>query len=104
MPALPAEVYQTARQLGVDVFKIGGETIRFWNDDRGPGEYRYFCGWYWTLKSHLTGNAELRKGPYPCESAAFRDAREYLQEAAATSPKVARVIRKNLEVYNARAA
>lgn len=51
----------------VDVVRVDGDAVRYWNARKRPGEAAMFVGWYWVL-----GPREA--GPFPNRSAAIRDA------------------------------
>lgn len=101
MSRLPAEVYLAADKLGVEVVHVGRTIIQEWNEDRGPDEYRHFCGWYWLLKNKFTRFEEVRKGPFPCPAAAYREARVFLEENAHREPRIQRVLRMNTQELQA---
>lgn len=51
----------------VDVVRVDGDAVRYWNARKRPGEAAMFVGWYWTL-------GPREGGPFPNRSAAVRDA------------------------------
>lgn len=61
----------------VDVVRVDGDAVRYWNARKRPSEPVMLAGWYW-----LQGPRE--SGPFPNRSAAIRDA--YYRVVLRTEP------------------
>lgn len=95
MSSLPGAVYVAADKLGVVVYRARSDTVKRWNDDRGKMRLRHFCGFYWYLRTRSGSQATHGFGPFMSESAAYAHAIGELETLAATTPRIANVLREN---------
>lgn len=66
MPRLKDAVVASTLRV-VDIVRVDGDAVRYWNARKRPGECAVVAGWYWTL-------GPREGGPFPNRSAAIRDA------------------------------
>lgn len=70
---LPKGVYGAVDLKKIKVYRADRGMTRYWNDQRGANDLRYFCGWYWYEESKGKA-ASAEHGPFHSRSAAYRDA------------------------------
>lgn len=70
---LPSGVTNAVDRKNIEVFYVNRATAKIWNDARGPGDLRFFSGWYWCeMRNGRVSSKD--NGPFHSKSAAYKDA------------------------------